>query len=296
MLMNEAGAPHLRISPARHGCFVVSCLLLILVSISCVDGAAQSDQVAERNLKAFYEAFLGRQMSRGELREVTGEFIRIHTARGENSASMQKIAQLFGSYAKILREQKGSPLEIHVRHALINASYFEPLTQNTTSLRLLTEPDPVRVVDPGTQRLMTESEVVALANLIYFSTSQGDPRHRELSRRDVDRLVAVLDRMVGNYRDADRMPAFFVEAGVLWAGIRQHWPQLNAGERRQARTYAGKGFMAPMDTEMYAKLLALTPSAAFSHWTEDKTNANLKLFGKQWEIQSLQNAVRSIQW
>jgi hypothetical protein len=81
MLMNVAGAPRLRISPPRHGCFVVPCLLLLLVSISGVGGAAQSDQVAERNLKAFYEAFLGRQMSGSELREVTDEFIKIHMSK-----------------------------------------------------------------------------------------------------------------------------------------------------------------------------------------------------------------------
>jgi hypothetical protein len=30
-------------------------------------------------------------------------------------------------------------------------------------------------------------------------------------------------------------------------------------------------------------------SAAFSHWIEDKTTARLKLFGKQWELKSLQD-------
>jgi hypothetical protein len=296
MLMNGVEPSDLGMSSVRHGRFVITCLLLVLVSVPCIDGMAQTDRVAERNLGAFFEVYLARKLSGTELREVTREFIRIHTARGENRAGIHRIAQIFGSYVEILRDQKGSPLEVTLRRSLILANYFESYLQNTTSLRLFLEPDPVRVVDPGSKRLMTQSDVLAFANLVNFSNSNGDPRHMELSRRDIDRIVAMLDRLVGDHPNAEQMPRYFFEAGVLWAGIRQYWPQLNAGERRQARTYAGKGHMAPMDSKMYSKLLALDSNAAFSHWTEDNTNARLRLMGKEMELRALQTAILGIRW
>jgi hypothetical protein len=259
----------LRLSRARHGCFALACLLSALTFVSCRDAVAQSDRVVARHQKAFYEAWLRRDLSDNELRQVTDELIAMYTKRGKDRAAIREIAQSFESYTKILREQNGRPAAITTRHFLLAANYFDPDMQNTTELRLLTEPDPVRVVDPGYKRLMTERDVVALVNIHHFAKSEDDPRHKELSRQDIDRLVAELDRTFGNYPKATEMPQFFGETAAFWAGVQQEWPQLSAEERRQARAYAGKTYKALMPTRMYARLWGLDMTTAFSRRQED---------------------------
>jgi hypothetical protein len=279
MSAKRFGSLGLRCLPASNRCFVFISLLLMLLSISCVIGEAQSDPVVARHMGAFFEAFLERKLSGTELREVTDEFIKFHTGYGKNRAAIHERAQTFGSYVKILREHKGSPAEFTLSHVRIELNYFQPSMQNTTFLRLLTEPDPVRVVGPLTKRLMTERDVVALFNLHNFSTSEGDPQHKELSRQQIESLVVELDRAIGTHPKSVRMPQFCTEAAALWAGIRQEWPRLSAEEKRKVRAYAGKGIEAYMPPpEMYARLLGLNATGAFSRYMDDFRAVTLMIF------------------
>jgi hypothetical protein len=56
------------------------------IFISCADGMAQSDQMVARAQKAFFEAWLKRELSGDELRKVTDEFIVFYTKMGKNRA------------------------------------------------------------------------------------------------------------------------------------------------------------------------------------------------------------------
>jgi hypothetical protein len=276
-----------------RGCFLLVCLLFTLIFISCVDGAAQSDQVVARGQKAFFEAWLGRELRGDELRKITDEFIAYYTKKGKDQAGIQEATKLFLEYGKILREQDGTPRALTLRHFLLQANYFNPDMQNTTELRLLTEPDPVRVVDPGGKSLMTERDVVALANLLSFSNSGEEPRSKEFSRQQIDSLTVELDRRFGNYPNADLMPRYFRETAALWAGIRREWPNLSAEQKRQVRAYAAKGNMAPMDDyKLYGKLLDLNIYEAFSHWNYDLTSAMIKLQGELMILNSIVNEAR----
>jgi hypothetical protein len=248
---------------------VLTGLLFILAFLSYTDAAGQSDPVVARNLGAFFEAFLGRKLSGGELREVTDEFIKYHTGKGRARTDVHERAQTFGSYVKILRDGKGGPADFTLRHIRIEWNYFDPDIQNSTFLRLLTEPDPVRAVNSRSKRLMTERDVVALANIRDFAKSEGDPRHKELSRQEIDRLVVGLDRFFGNATNAGAMPQFFSEAAAFWAGVRREWPRLSAEEKNLARAYANKTWRIRMQAPMYGKLLGLAPKAALSRQMDD---------------------------
>src|SRR5262245_17138872 len=262
--VNELASLRFRLSPSWSGCLALSCILSALTLFSCACAGVQSDSVVARQQRAFYEAWLRRDLRNNELHEITDEFIAMYTRAGKDRAAIHEIAKSFEPYTKILREQNGTPLAFTTRHQLLMSNYFSPDMKNTTELRLLTEPDPVRVVDPGSKRLMTESEVVALANIYNFAKSEGEPRHKDLSHKDIDRLVVELDRAFGNYPDASEMPQFFGETAAFWAGVRQLWPQLSAEEKRMARAYANRTYKAIMPTQMYARLWGLDTSAAFS--------------------------------
>ncbi|HKX30982.1 MAG TPA: hypothetical protein VJ302_25055 [Blastocatellia bacterium] len=245
------------------------CLVLVLGVISCGGAAATADPVVADHLEAFFEAFLDRQLRGNELREVTDEFIKIHTGEGKKRASIQEIAKSFDVHTKWLVTRKGRPADFTTRQIVLEANYFSPLMKNTIELRLLTEPDPVRVADPRSKRLMTERDLVALANLRHFARSNDDPQPRELSRQQIDRLAAELNRLCGDHPNAQRMPQFFGEADSFWSGVRHEWPQLNAEEKRLVRTYADKTWRIRLTFELFAKLWGLNPQAARSRYMDD---------------------------
>ncbi|MBO0720423.1 MAG: hypothetical protein J2P41_06365 [Blastocatellia bacterium] len=275
-----------------YRCPVLACLIFTLIFISCVNGSAQSDQVVAREQKAFFEAWLRRELHGDELRQVTDEFIAYFTKQGKDRAGIHEATKQFLEYAKILRQQDGAPLALNLRHSLLEANYFNPNLQNTTELRLLTEPDPVRVADPGGKHLMTEKDVVALANLMAFSNSEAEPRPRDFARRQIESLIAELDRSFGNHPNASLIPRFYRETAALWAGILREWPTLNATERGQARAYAAKGCMAPIDEfRLYGRLLDLNEYDAFGHWQSDISEGYLHIWLLQMRLTSLQNAL-----
>jgi hypothetical protein len=270
MAMNRLNFLGLRRSHACGKCFALAFLLFALTIVSCLDGEAQSDPVVARHMGEFYEAFLGRKLSGSELRGIVDAFIKGCTKEGKSRAAIHEIARAFDPHTKVLRECKDCPAVLTLRHRLIEVNYFQNV--NATELRYLTEPDPVRVVGPVTKRLMTERDVVALYNLHKFSTSDKDPQHKELSRQEIDRLAAELDRAIGTDPKSIQMPQFCTEAAALWAGIRQEWPRLSAAEKRGVRAYAGKGYKAYIPSpEMYTRLLGLNPNAAFSRHMNEAT-------------------------
>jgi len=287
MAMKRLNLPGLRRSHVCGECFAMAFLLVVMIFVSCIDGGAQSDPVVARHMKAFFEAFLGRKLGSRELREVTDEFIKYHTGKGKTRTAVHEGAQTFGSYAKILREHKGGPAEFTLRHTRIELNYFDPELKNTTFLQLLTEPDPVRVVNLRSKRLMTERDVVALANIRDFAKSEGDPRNKELSRQEIDRLVVGLHRVFGDAPKAGEMPQFFSETAAFWAGVRREWPQFSAEEKSLARSYANKTWRIRMPAQMYGKLLGLTPKAALSRQSDDVYNRLVMITNIQLEISNL---------
>jgi hypothetical protein len=84
---------------------------------------------------------------------------------------------------------------------------------------LFLEPDPVRIADARSRRLMTERDVIALANIRNFAKSSSPPRHKDLSRQQIEDLVALLKENVRDNRG--RIPQFFGEAAAFWAGVRE---------------------------------------------------------------------------
>ena len=240
--------------------------LLPFVLLVCC-GTAAADRVVERNMGRFYAAFLGRELSREELRAVTHEFVEIHAATGKSGEAIRETARRFGARADALRRDPDGPAAYTMRHFVIEVNYSDPALQNTQSLRLLTTPDPVRVVDRRSRRLMTERDVIALANLRRFATSEGPPRHRELSRQQIEELVVALTAAVGG--NTGNMPRFFGETAAFWAGVRRTWPDLDAEQRKLARAYAGKMWRIQIPPRMYGLLWGLEPRAATSRYADD---------------------------
>lgn len=246
---------------SRAFIFLASLLWLVACQGRAVDTAVA------RHLDPFFEAFVGRELSQDELQQVTDEFVEYHTLHGRDRPAMLEVAGRFGRFAKTLQDDQGGPAALSLRHTRIAANFFDPDIQNTLFLRLLVTPDPVRVIDMQSRRLMTERDVIALANIRHFARSDGAPRHKELSRQQIDDLVALLRATVGG--NSGNMPQFFGEAAAFWAGVQQEWPKLNAEQRQLARAYADRMWRIQIPVELYGRLWGLDPQAASSRYADD---------------------------
>ena len=225
------------------------------------------DAAVERHLDPFFEAFLGRELSRDELHQVTNEFVEYHALHGRDRPAVLEAAARFGKFANALRDGETGPAALTLRHARITANFFDPDVQNTLFLRLLIAPDPVRVVDVRSRRLMTERDVIALANIRHFARSEGAPRHEALSRQQIEEMIALLRATVGG--NSGNMPQFFGEAAAFWAGVQQEWPDLDAEQRQLVRAYADRMWRIQIPVELYGRLWGLDPQAASSRHADD---------------------------
>jgi hypothetical protein len=240
-------------------------VLAMAMLVSC--GAAPSDTAVSRDLQTFFEAFLGRDLRGDELRTVTTEFVEFHGLNGSSPAAIRDVAQRLAARGKELRSDAAGPAALMARHERLVINYLNADLHGTLMLRLLNEPDPVRVVDVRSRRLMTERDVIALANLNRFAKSSQAPRHEPLSRRQIDELVAALRATVGG--NSGRMPQFYGEAAAFWAGVQREWPKLSADQKSMARAYAARMWRVQMPAEMYGRLWDLSPQASLRRQADD---------------------------
>jgi hypothetical protein len=237
----------------------------IFVLVACA--ADSSDSAVSRDLRTFFETFVGRELSAREVRELTEEFTELHALNGRTPEAIREIAANLGEQAKVLRPDDTAAAAITARHKLLEANYLNPDLHGTIQLRLFVEPDPVRVVDVRSRRLMTERDVIALANLHRFAKSDDGPRHEELSEQQIEQLAMALRAAVGG--NSGNMPQFYGEAAAFWAGVQREWPRLTADQKSLVRAYAGRTWRVQMPVEMYAKLWGLGPQAASARHAED---------------------------
>jgi hypothetical protein len=250
---------------------------LLLVSIIAFTGADTAkpafgaepvaDPVVTRRMQAFYEVYAGRKLTASETRALGEEFWAGHRRSGKSRDAIVAITGEFALHMILLREENGRAAALSLRHRLLEANYFRPEMQNTLELRLLTEPDPIRVVDARSGRLMTEQDIVALANLRHFTQSKGDPLHRALSRAQIDKLVGLLNQSLGT--SGAGLPQFFGDAAAFWAGVRQLWRFSSNEQKKLARTYARDTWRVPLPVELYAAFWGLDRASASSRWSAD---------------------------
>jgi hypothetical protein len=228
--------------------------------------ADTADPEVARHMGAFFSAFTGRDLTSDELHALTLGFVDGHGKKGRDRDAIRQIARQFDESTRTLREHKDDAIAFSLRDRLLQANYYS-LEKSSMELRLFLEPDPVRVSDAKVRRLMTEQDVIALANIRYFAKSSGPPQHKNLSRQQIEDLVALLNAEVGGNRGL--MPQFFGEASAFWAGVREHWPKLSETERDLARAYASKTRRIQLLPQMYGRLWGLSPSAATSRYADD---------------------------
>jgi hypothetical protein len=249
-----------------HAQCLASALVLALVMLaSC--GADSSDAAVSHDLRRFFEAFVGRDLSAGELESVTKEFIELHSLYGRTPSAIRDIAEQLSASARELRSDAAGPAALMVRHALLTTNYLNADLHGTLQLRLLTEPDPVCVVDVRSRRLMTQRDVIALANLHRFARSNGAPRHEELSRQQIDELIVALRATVGG--NSGSMPQLYGEAAAFWAGVQREWPKLDSNQKSMTRAYAARMWRVQLPVEMYGRLWGLSPKAANQRQADD---------------------------
>ena len=236
-------------------------------------------------LDLFYENYLGRKLSSQELDRVTREQM---TYFGGDTCDQSCADQLTKAkqHANTMRTSAGQPVDLAIRHAILSTTFFSPLFQGTHTLELLAEPDPIRVIDSKHQRLMTEKDVVALKNLGYFIQHPDTPKHRALSRQEVDETTALLQRTLRDVPNAE-ISIMAVYAAELWTGTQREWPDLTAEERKIIMEYVknnmAKGTSAPLPQALYSRLFGLNGEEARLVYQLDERRESMTQFQTRWK-------------
>jgi hypothetical protein len=119
--------------------------------------------------------------------------------------------------------------------------------------------DPVRVVDEQSRRVMTEQDVIALANIYHFAITRSKPHHHELSRQQIEDLTASLQR---GFAEAGGMPRFYGEAAEYWLDLQRDWSELSARQQRRTRELAASMLRLGSSSQQSARASATTSEAA----------------------------------
>jgi hypothetical protein len=231
----------------------------------------------------FFHAYLHRSLAEDEVDELAAGFVAYYEENGCETACLQAV-DVFNGIAATLQEKDGEPEALMLRRRLITGNYFSPKMQGRLWLRLLLEPDPVRVVDPGAQRLMTESAVAGLANITLFFDGDAPPEEHAFASSKIDELVADLDRQFGDHPDARALPKHFPWAGVFWAGIEREWSHLSEEDRQSARSYFLQDVGPAMPQHLYVRLLGFSDADASQVRIDDRFARMSHHLGRQLEL------------
>lgn len=245
---------------------------LITAKAEPVEAHLPNDTV-KHHMSAFFEVYVGRSLAKNERDQLTREFIDYYGSEICRQDCINGL-ELFKKFTIVLKEKPGEPEALYLRHRLIQVNYFSPKMKNKLELRLLTEPDPVRVVDPGGKRLMTHRDLVAIANLnIFMRCYAGAPEEQTFSAENIDALTRQFDKLYGDHREARKMPEFMTLAAALWAGLQREWPEMDRDEKLAARDYVRYGAMRPMPRPLYVRLIGLSENQAADLRARDITAA-----------------------
>ena len=209
----------------------------------------------------FWRAFLGRETTDAELDELTSDFLASFGSERCEYACAKQLA-INAVDAALFKAQPGQPEDLRVRDGYLIANFDDPNELGRLRHRLLVEPDPIRVFDAQSHNLMTERDVVAVANLQIFAQSDKAPTHHALSAEAIDKLVADLDRQFGSQPGATAMPWFPVYASAFWAGVKRDWPDMSVEKRELARDYAKNPGKTPMPVADYQRLFGVSADEA----------------------------------
>lgn len=259
-MMTVAENAVLRRHLARFAAFVLICA----APMSGMSGVA-AGRDPDKRVKAFLEAYLRRPLTGAE----TAQIAAGSTEKESDLAALPPVTD-------ILINKDGQAEALMVRHQIIQGTYFSGAT-SPVDPKIFQELDLVLVVDRQHKRLMTERDVVAIANIANFGLSQADPSHKDLPRETVMRLTAALDKAYGPYKNAGELPPLFSEAAAFWAGVRREWPRLNASEREFVRKYCQATWGATphkaATNELYARLWGLSKEQAAMRSLDDTMRA-----------------------
>lgn len=265
-------------------------VLLVVAALPAGCSDALADTIVARHMEDFFESYLGRELTTAEIKAVTEEFVGISRREGKSLEAIQARARGFDRHTRVLRADRNGPAARNARDMVIQANFFRPIMQGTIEMRLFLEPDPVRVVDTRSQRVMTEADVIALVNLYRFALSRGKPVHQDLSRNEIERAVADLKRAVGG--NSGRMPRLYTESSTFWSGVRQEWDRLSASEQSLIRDYAIKTWRIKLPRNLFSRVWGLDSAAALNRSMEDRREVGMAVMQLQLESQYMPDLIQ----
>ena len=227
------------------------------------------------------EPLAGRALTPAEATAVAEEFIPLLGDTECRARCVEAVRYNLNRIAPAI-EKPGTPVAVRTRHDYISQLYFSPTQGGSLIQRLSAEADPILVVESAPQRLMTRSDVLASMNLFHFVRETGPPNAKGFSARDVAAAAETLNTVFGSAHHI--MPRHLPLAAEFWRGLVLEWPNLTETERARVRTYFASQLRKPLTSDLYAKLLGLSPGEATTFYQLEYEDALFGIAARQFDV------------
>lgn len=237
----------------RAQLFVAIALIAgVIAATSSVTFAATEDGLRSR-IQALYELFLRRPLAKRELQKIVEENAADYASLDEEARGN------FDRFIDVLRNKRGTPMELHARNVLIKSAYFDE-DRDALGRALLLSVDPVVVVNEKHEEVMTRGDVLAFVQILKFHDTGHDPRKIEKTRNEKDNELAakLTIELKAIAEKGSAFPEMLLHTSALWTGLVQHWASLTAEQKKSARFYIAtslNGTLVDMPDALYAKLM-----------------------------------------
>lgn len=227
------------------------------------------------------EPLAGRELTQNEVTAVAEEFIPL---LGDSECTARCVEMVRYNLERIAPavEKPGTPIDLRTRHNYISQLYFSPTQAGSLIQRLSAEADPIFVVDPAPQRLMTRLDVVASMNLFHFTRETGPPNTKTFSDADVVAAAETLNTVFGSVQHV--MPRLLPLAAEFWRGLELEWANLTEAQRVRVRTYFTSRLRKPLTSDLYARLLGLNADEASSFYQQEYEEALSGIVARQFDV------------
>ena len=249
--------------------FALLILCICFADASQADTQVRSIEKVRSVVKNFYQTYLNRPLNPAELEQIVKEFVDYYGGDGCPVACEENLA-LSAVHTKVMRNKRGQPEDLMLRHMYIIANYFDPKIEGALGHQLLIEFDPIRVVDMNNKRLMKQSDIVGFINIAHFLKSDGPPKQYSYTSDEIDQVAKMIDKNYGMHPGSEGLSWFAGAAAVYWAGLQREWPKLSAQERKAVRQYRMTGSLNPLPISLYRRLFGVSENDARQLYAADK--------------------------
>jgi hypothetical protein len=215
-------------------------------------------------LKKFFEAYLSRPMKEHELNKVVVEMQKESQKLDGGAEACGDICRIaltrFSVDQKYFTKKPYTPKELLLRRGYLANSFFNPIQQNTLTLKLLNEPNPAVVIDHSRKRLMSRRDIAAYLKLQTLAKTKKLDKSHKIKPSEIEETIAATHKRYG--KDGVSLSILNGISSEMYFGIAREWDNLSEDDKKITLDYLGSHYAYEFPARLYQKFLGLNDKDA----------------------------------